>query len=130
MKWEGLDNPIRGPTPPMLRRSKRASVSIWCAVASGIDSKSRHVRTVQAAIQGSLGDMGMRGDSEYNDTRWSSARRSRGLEFGRVAPRLRIPLLLFGSKSIAVDRGGTDNALEIQQCEQCIANPVRRNARR
>ena len=33
MKWEGSDNPILSPTPPMLRRSKRASVGILCAVA-------------------------------------------------------------------------------------------------
>jgi hypothetical protein len=50
---------------------------------------------------------------------------SYGLEFWHVALLLRIPLVLFRSKSIVVDRGRADNALEIQESELCIANPVR-----
>jgi hypothetical protein len=50
---------------------------------------------------------------------------SYGLEFWHVALLRRIPLVLFRSKSIVVDRGRADNALEIQESELCIANPVR-----
>jgi hypothetical protein len=53
-----------------------------------------------------------------------SARNVR-LEFWHVALLRRIPLVLFRSKSIVVDRGRADNALEIQESELCIANPVR-----